>query len=163
MAHQTSIGLLNRLTLRAMVASDLPDIVRVEKEAFPLDAWGLEDYEDFLVSRNRGGTVALIDGKIVGHTMHEVHWNRVHLASIAVDRIFRGRGIGTVLLVNLISALASLDRTRLSLEVRLNNSGAIKLYGSHGFQKVRIKRNYYLDGADALYMALDAQVSRARR
>lgn len=146
-----------------MVMADLPEVMRIEKEAFPLDAWDLEAYEEFLASENYGGTVACIDGKIVGYTIHEVHWNRVHLPGIAVDLRFRGRGIARLLVQNLISAMPSLSRRRLTLEVRTDNVAALALYKSFGFKRVRIKHGYYHDGSDAVYMALDLRGGPTRK
>jgi len=144
------------VTLRKIVKADLPKVLRIENEAFPLDAWDLESYEEFLDSRNNGGTVACVDGKIVAYTIHEVHWNRVHLPGIAVDLPYRGRGIARLLVQDLISALPSLSRTRLTLEVRPTNEGALNLYKSFGFKRVRIKHGYYHDGSDAVFMAYQA-------
>ena len=146
-----------------MVVADLQEVIRIEKQAFPLDAWDLENYEEFLATRNYGGMVACIDGKIVGYTIHEVHWNRVHLPGIAVDVPFRGRGIARLLVQDLISKLPSLSRKRLTLEVRPDNEGALALYHSFGFKRVRIKHGYYHDGSNALYMAYQVPDSRPQK
>ena len=40
----------------------------------------------------------------------------------------------------------------ITLEVRVSNISAQKLYESLGFKKILIKNNYYSDGEDAFFM-----------
>lgn len=41
-----------------------------------------------------------------------------------------------------------------SLEVRLSNDAAIGLYKSFGFKQITVRKNYYKNGEDALFMYL---------
>ena len=40
----------------------------------------------------------------------------------------------------------------ITLEVRVSNAPAIAFYKKHKFSEITIKKNYYSDGEDAIYM-----------
>ena len=44
--------------------------------------------------------------------------------------------------------------TSITLEVRVSNVAAIKLYENNGFEKKLVKKGYYSDGEDAYFMML---------
>ena len=75
-------------------------------------------------------------------------------------------GIGTRLLYEQIAAAIDDGRQAVSLEVRVTNWGAQRLYGRFGFHPVGIRRNYYQElHEDALIMWTDdirTRVYRAR-
>jgi ribosomal-protein-alanine N-acetyltransferase len=57
---------------------------------------------------------------------------------------------------DLVSAAIEMGAGAISLEVRVSNWGAQRLYGRYGFRPVGIRKNYYQEiGEDALIMWLD--------
>lgn len=152
MAIQRSTDPGNSVVLREMTDADLPIVTRIEADSFP-DAWSLEDFENFFSWSNSRGIVACVSGTPVGFMLYELHWRRVHISDVAVSPDFRGLGIGRFLIRSLIEQLPALSRSRITLEVRKSNSGAIKLYESLGFMSFRTKPRYYQDGEDAILMA----------
>ena len=82
--------------------------------------------------------------------------------NIAVDLDFRRRGIATALLERLFELTDDGSRRGYTLEVRVSNEGAIKLYERLGFEARGVRRGYYTDNReDALIMWRDPP--RARR
>lgn len=76
-----------------------------------------------------------------------------HITTIAVDPRFRGYGVGELLLNGLIDAAYDLEAKMLTLEVRVSNTVAQRLYVKYGFQPGGTRRRYYTDnGEDALIM-----------
>src|SRR5690606_24919604 len=65
---------------------------------------------------------------------------------------FRGAGIARQLMVEGEKVTEDSGRVFLRLEVSVDNSAAIKLYESMGYQPFGIYRNYYEDNNDALRM-----------
>ena len=60
------------------------------------------------------------------------------------------------LLHDLIEAAADMGAEAVSLEVRVTNWGAQRLYGRFGFRPVGVRKNYYQEiNEDALIMWLD--------
>lgn len=95
-----------------------------------------------------------------------------HVTTIAVDPSHRGSGVGELLLNALIDHAYELQARMLTLEVRVSNTVAQRLYIKYGFQPAGKRPRYYTDnGEDALIMwteAIDApeyqaQLSELRR
>ena len=78
--------------------------------------------------------------------------DEAHITNIAVRADSRGRGIGTLLMSELISRARMLGVKYMTLEVRDNNENAIKLYKSFGFTVEGIRKKYYNNVHDALIM-----------
>ncbi|WP_129633217.1 ribosomal protein S18-alanine N-acetyltransferase [Candidatus Oscillochloris fontis] len=76
-----------------------------------------------------------------------------HITTIAVDPRYRGSGVGELLLNGLIDAAYDLEAKMLTLEVRVSNTVAQRLYVKYGFLPGGTRRRYYTDnGEDALIM-----------
>lgn len=76
-----------------------------------------------------------------------------HITTIAVDPIYRGQGIGELLLNALIDHAYELGARQITLEVRVSNTSAQQLYLKYGFQPAGTRKRYYTDnGEDALIM-----------
>jgi ribosomal-protein-alanine N-acetyltransferase len=79
-----------------------------------------------------------------------------------VDPEYRRRGAATKLLNRLFELTATDDRRGYTLEVRVSNGDAIKLYEGLGFVARGIRRGYYTDNReDALIMWKDPVRERA--
>jgi ribosomal-protein-alanine N-acetyltransferase len=79
--------------------------------------------------------------------------NDAHVTTIAVDPLHRGCGVGELLLNGLIDAAYELQAQLLTLEVRISNSVAQRLYVKYSFQPAGTRPRYYTDnGEDALIM-----------
>jgi ribosomal-protein-alanine N-acetyltransferase len=76
--------------------------------------------------------------------------------NVAVTPSHRRRGIARALLAQLFEVTASDERRGYTLEVRVSNEGAIKLYETLGFVSRGVRRGYYTDNReDALIMWRD--------
>lgn len=79
-----------------------------------------------------------------------------HITTIAVDPIVRGKGVGELLLNALIDHAYELSARQITLEVRVSNTTAQRLYLKYGFQPAGTRPRYYTDnGEDALIMWTD--------
>ena len=77
--------------------------------------------------------------------------------TIGVDPAWQHRGVGRTLL-NALLAKADAARAPVFLEVRTDNEPAIRLYETHGFTRIGLRRSYYQpSGADAYTMARPAR------
>ncbi len=76
-----------------------------------------------------------------------------HVMNIAVANGFRRRGIASALLQRLFTATADDAQRGYTLEVRVSNTEAIRLYERLGFEAHGVRRGYYTDNReDALIM-----------
>lgn len=93
---------------------------------------------------------------IVGYAGLWLMTDEAHITTIAVDPDFQGNGIGELLLLSLIDRSQQIGARWLTLEVRVSNLGAQKLYEKYTFKEMGLRRRYYSDnGEDALVMWTD--------
>ena len=92
--------------------------------------------------------------------------DEAHVTTFAVDPRWRRRGAGERLLLGLLDIAVARHAREATLEVRLSNMPARRLYEKYGFRPVGIRPRYYSDnGEDALIMTtepLDAAPMRER-
>ena len=82
--------------------------------------------------------------------------DEAHIINIAVRESHRGQGIGELLLISSVDLAARLKASVVTLEVRVSNSIAQKLYSKHGFTQRGLRKKYYTDNnEDALIMTTD--------
>ena len=113
---------------------------------------------------NRNYLVARIDKDVVGYAGLICYGDEAHITNIAVDPMLQGHGIAHRLLAEEIVAARDLGATAVSLEVRVTNWRAQRVYARFGFHPVGIRRNYYAElHEDALIMWTDDVRDRAYR
>lgn len=93
----------------------------------------------------------VIDGKVVGFLKYSLIYDRIEIDNIFVEEDYRNRSIATKLMSRLISIAIENKAFNITLEVRVSNEIAIKLYKKFGFIEVATRRFYYGD-EDAILM-----------
>jgi len=71
--------------------------------------------------------------------------NEGHITNIAVTEDCRRQGIGDMLLTALEAQARIRRMIGLTLEVRVGNEYAMRLYNKHGFKIEGLRKNYYAD------------------
>ena len=105
---------------------------------------------------NRCYLVARIDKTVVGYGGLICYGEEAHVTNVAVDPVHHRTKIGSRILHDLILAAVDMGAEAVSLEVRVTNWGAQRLYGRFGFRPVGVRKNYYQEiNEDALIMWLD--------
>jgi ribosomal-protein-alanine N-acetyltransferase len=105
---------------------------------------------------NRCYLVAREERTVVGYAGMICYGDEAHVTNIAVDPQQQRRGVGARLLLEQMHNAIELGGHAVSLEVRVTNWGAQRLYGRFGFHPVGIRRNYYQElNEDALIMWTD--------
>lgn len=86
--------------------------------------------------------------------------DEAHLTTIGVREAYRMQGIGELLLIATLDLALMLNARVVTLEVRVSNHAAQKLYEKYGFRQVGLRRGYYSDnGEDAVVMSTDSLTS----
>jgi len=125
-------------------------VLALERSVFPVP-WTEEMLRAEVKAPGRNYLV--VDGE-VGPTAYGglmVTDVEAHIMTIAVHKEYRGNGIATRLLLALIDSALDTDVKHLTLELRVSNQPAFRLYEKFGFAPVGIKPRYYVD-EDALVM-----------
>lgn len=140
--------------VRKMLPSDLPAVAEIEKATFAnpytLDQLAYELNENPV----SGMYVAVVDHEVVGFIDFMITFNSSTIVQIAVKEELRHKGIGNLLLGQMIKDCESKEDIVefITLEVRESNLPARAFYKKHRFQEVTVKKQYYDDGEDAIYM-----------
>lgn len=140
------------LTLRSMTGDDVDDVLALEQEIFT-HPWTEGILRGELAAPGRAYLVATEDDRVVGYGGVMVVADEAHITNLAVAPGHRGRGIATRLFLDLAEGALDGDAEHLTLEVRMSNLDARRLYRSFGFAPVGIRKHYYVD-EDALIMTV---------
>ncbi|MEE8444426.1 MAG: GNAT family N-acetyltransferase [Alphaproteobacteria bacterium] len=131
-------------TIEALLASDIEVVARLHARCF-YDAWGPSMIRQVLDIPSAYGLVARRGGygSIIGFALARVTAEECELLSLGVAAEHRARGVGTLLLTATM-ARAMADRARwFFLEVAEDNESALKLYRTHGMNRVGQRLDYY--------------------
>lgn len=109
------------------------------------------------VSPDRAG--AFLRRPVLGYAGVLVTVGEAHITTVATHPHHHRRKVASRLLVDLLRAARELGAEAATLEVRVNNRGAQRLYSSFGFAPVGVRPKYYAEtNEDALIMwAYDLQ------
>lgn len=95
------------------------------------------------------------DGSLSGFAIMTFAQEHAHLHLLAVSPSARRSGLATQLLQWLLKSCRVAGITKINLEVRRGNHGAIRFYERQGFQGAGIVRGYYQGVEDARVMRLE--------
>jgi len=146
--------------LRRMRLSDISSVMVIERDAFPVP-WNESAYH-YEVAENPLAsylvlTVRLGDqpAKLIGYAGFWILVDEAHISTIAVDKDWRGRGLGALLLLSMLVEAYNLDASLATLEVRKSNVVAQALYHEFDFKIVGGRRRYYQGREDAIIMSTE--------
>lgn len=139
-------------TLRDAVSADTESLRRLEDLSFGGDRLSARSFRRLIRSPSAACRVVAVDGQIAGYALllFRTGTTVARLYSIAVAAQMRGIGLASALLEDAAHIAARRDMTRLRLEVREDNTAAIRLYERLGFRRVGTRTAYYADQATAL-------------
>ena len=145
----------NDVSLRPMTSADLDEVMAIERESF-VYPWSSRFFVQELEVECARAMLAEVEGQIAGYVLFWLLPDEIDIHNIAVQIRFRRRGLGRLLLKHVVERAQRRSSARVTLEVRVSNSAARKLYESLGFVITGLRRGYYSDnGEDALAMALN--------
>jgi len=141
------------LEIRPFAPDNLDHVYEIELDSFSIP-WTKEDlYRDAFMNDLSVYLVAMYENKIIGYAgmWHVV--NEGHITNIAVSLPYRKMGAGQLLIEGLERIARMREMIGITLEVRMNNAQAQRLYTRNGYKVEGIRKNYYADTKeDALIM-----------
>jgi [ribosomal protein S18]-alanine N-acetyltransferase len=142
------------ITIQVFEKSDLPGILRIEREAFPLDAWPRQTFIEYAAAVPDLFLVAKVAESVSGYSIGTLTHHGAEIASLAVGARHRQMGVATALLQAMFPKLRRSGAQAVFLMVRRQNEGAIRLYRKLGFVRTGTVRNHYADGTPAWRMRM---------
>ncbi len=145
------------LLVEPAVLSDLGAVLEIERASFS-SPWS----DKMLRAEIEGNPFARFvlgrrkrDREILGYVCYWVVFDELRIMNVAVAPQARRRGIARVLVEHALAEGRARGVRRVLLEVRATNEPALSLYGSFGFERRALRRNYYSDPKeDAILMEL---------
>jgi ribosomal-protein-alanine N-acetyltransferase len=138
--------------IRALTLADLNDIEDIEHRSYDTP-WSRSMFAGELAKPASLCLGAFEGEQLAGYLIVSRYVDAWHIMNIAVSPDFRRRGIATALLERLFELTDDRSRRGYTLEVRVSNDGAIRVYERLGFTARGIRRGYYTDNReDALIM-----------
>jgi ribosomal-protein-alanine N-acetyltransferase len=141
------------IELTHMRRRHLAQVLDIERQVYPRP-WTMTLFLSEIVQRStRFYIVARAHRRVVGYAGLMIVGDEAHVTNIAVDPAHHRRKIGGRLLFALITQARRRQATACTLEVRVANHRAQRLYDQFGFEAKGVRKNYYAEtGEDALIM-----------
>lgn len=143
------------IRMTPMTEADLADVLEIEKSSFPTP-WSLRLFLSEL--ENPLSRIILAKdraGKLLGYVCFRIIMDETHILNIAVNKLFRRKGIAKKLLEHIMKYAGERGAKIFLLEVRHLNTAALDLYKGLGFRETGVRKGYYSDtGENAVLMEL---------
>ncbi len=140
------------MMIRKMSIEDIDLVSALETRCFEYP-WSEPDIRQELTSNPFShGFMLELDGKCVGYAFIWIMYEDSQLVRIGIDPEYRKNHLGNALLSYLLDYVRQRNCLNMTLECRVSNEAALRLYHRCGFSSIHLSRGYYSDGEDAWVM-----------
>ena len=129
------IALPSEISLRGMMAFDLPAVAEVDASAFELLWQNALPTLERAYPQSVWATVAETEGQVIGYQLSTLNPIGVHLARLAVRPDMRGKGLGYALVTDLIQQVGRRAISHLTVNTQSDNAASLALYQRMGFRE----------------------------
>lgn len=128
--------------IRPLAEDDLDRVCELEESSFSMP-WKKEDFKHLIEDSNSVYLVILADGYIVGCAGYTFNGYEGYINNVVIDSEYRNRGLAALLLKRVLQYGSEAGVTEYTLEVRVSNEPAIRLYEGLGFKSEGIRKRLY--------------------
>lgn len=142
------------MTLTRMRWWHVEGVLPLEAQLFPEQHWTARTFWSELGQLHTRHYVVALEGEdVVGWAGLCDHPDEAWVQTVGVAPAAQGRGVGGLLVDELLAEAGRRRQRTVSLEVRAGNATAQRLYERHGFTRQGLRRGYYQpSGEDAVVM-----------
>ncbi|MBL6277741.1 ribosomal protein S18-alanine N-acetyltransferase [Micromonospora fiedleri] len=132
----------------------IDEVLTIEADLFGAEQWSAAMFWNELANGHHYRIATDDDGTVLGYAgLAVAPPDEAWVQNIAVRRDAQRRGIGRLLLEELLAEAARRDLRAVLLEVAADNAPAQRLYAGYGFEPIGVRRGYYQpSNTDALVM-----------
>lgn len=129
---------------RAVTREELAAVESLQRQTFT-NPWAAESIKWELENTDvaRLYVMRAPDRRVVAYCACWIVFDELHINSLAVDPVWRRRGLARRLLMNVLADAATSGAQSATLEVRRSNEAARALYEGLGFRVDGVRRDYY--------------------
>lgn len=138
----------NNVIYRPIQEGDIDSMVEIEKKCFKIP-WSKKMIED---DYKNGLTYYIMcekAGKVVGYIGMWHVINEGHITNIAITPEEQGKGLANGLMKEMIRLAKEKEMIGVTLEARVSNTRALKLYEKYGFKSEGLRPDYYADNHES--------------
>lgn len=125
-----------------LMPDDLPAASVLEEKLFS-SPWSLEALKDAVSRKDSVYAACYLNDALAGYCGLYLIEEEGYINQVAVAEQFQGMGLGRKMLAYLMDEAASRGMTACTLEVRVSNERAVRLYHSLGFEDAGIRPGFY--------------------
>lgn len=142
-----------KVFIRKMEYKDVDEVMEIESSVYPEHHWSREGFINEINSDLGNYFSLIIEDKVVGYGGFWAILDEGHITTIAIHKDFQGKGLSEILLQQFFETGYVKKLKWFTLEVRISNIKAIKLYEKYKFKSCGVRNKYYQDNQeDALIM-----------
>lgn len=134
--------------LRKYELRDVEVIVDIENKTLH-NSLGVDFYTRDLINPLANHYVYDFENKVIGFVSSYFDGEIIEILNYCIDPEYQSKGFGTKLMEEFFKQQNAISAI---LEVRSSNVKAIGLYQKFEFKTIRIRKEYYSNGEDALFM-----------
>lgn len=144
--------MLEEVYFDEMTPEDLDDVMIIEKLSFPTPWSRQAFYTEITENTYAHYVVARLGQRVIGYAGMWLILDEAHITNIAVHPDYRRQGVGEALLQEMMERARREGAESMTLEVRVSNVAAQRLYEKMGFEKRGIRKGYYTDVKEDAYI-----------
>lgn len=130
------------IRIREMQFDDLDEVMQIEEASFSVP-WTANGFFTFLIREDALFLSAVEEEEIVGYIGLIMAGPEADITNVAVKESCRRKGVGKLLVGEMLRLAKDRGVEDIFLEVRVSNDPAIRLYRSFGFEPVGLRKDYY--------------------
>ena len=142
------------IKIKPMEKSDIDSVIDIEEKTYGPHHWSKDSFMNELSNElARYFSVFNENGNLIAYCGCWQILEEAHITNIAVHPDFRQKHIGEAMLKTIVDECYKNMAKYITLEVRVGNKPAIRLYEKYGFKSLGTRKGYYQDNnEDALIM-----------
>jgi len=133
---------------------DLPAVHEIETLSFS-NPWSDATFRGEIQNKGISFPMVIVrpaDGRVAGYIIYWHIRDEVQINNVAVHPDFRGKGIGEAALRLVLKEVGEKGAVFVSLEVRVSNETAGRLYEKLGFKILGTRKGYYTNPVEDAYV-----------
>lgn len=139
------------IKVRPMQDKDLDRVCQMEEASFSMP-WKREDFKELIESNASSYLVLLTDEYVIGAAGYTDQVGEGYVNNVVIDPDYRGKGYSKMLMQAVIDDAKEHGIEDLTLEVRVSNEPAVRLYESLGFESAGIRKRFYEHPVEDAYV-----------
>ena len=143
-----------KIKILPMQKTDVDNVMLIEEKAYGDHHWSKDSFYGELSNDLAHYNSAFdIDGNLIGYVGTWQVLDEAHITTLAVAPDLKRKKFGEALLIAAVEDCYKNEIKYITLEVRVSNIAAIKLYEKYGFKSLGTRKGYYQNNnEDALIM-----------